>query len=99
MPTPSPAFRLWEHNLLFLSQPRRWPHWPFLPLVRRRPGQPDEEGVVFDALGCCDLAGYSATVLRCTYFLLPATLEELLRLPRETFDAPEEVFEAGWRID
>ena len=62
-------------------------------------GQAEEYGVLFDALGCCDLAGYSASVLLSNYFLLPATLEELLRLPRETFDAPEEVFEAGWRVD
>jgi hypothetical protein len=99
MPTPSPAFRLRELNLLFLSQPRRWSLWPFLPLVKRLPGQAEEYGVLFDALGCCDLAGFSASVFLSNYFLLPGTLDELLRLPRETFDAPEEVFEAGWRVD
>jgi hypothetical protein len=32
-------------------------------------------------------------------FLLPDELDKLLATPREVFDAPEEVFDAGWRVD
>ena len=50
-------------------------------------------------MGVHDLAGYSATVFLTNLFLLPERLDEFLALSRETFDTPEEVFDAGWRID
>jgi hypothetical protein len=31
--------------------------------------------------------------------LLPRTEEQFLALPRETFDTPEEIAAAGWRVD
>jgi len=43
--------------------------------------------------------GFSATVVLSNLFLLPRTLDEFLALPRETFDTPEEVFDAGWCVD
>jgi hypothetical protein len=52
-----------SRTLYFLTHPQLWECWPFLPVMRRRPGQTEEElGVVFDALGACGLAGFSATV-------------------------------------
>ena len=52
MSTTTPAS---EHdrarNLLFMTRPALWPQWPFLPLVRRRPGRADECGVLCDVLG------------------------------------------------
>ena len=36
--SPPADLPLRPHNLLFLRQPRLWPLWPFLPLVRRRAG-------------------------------------------------------------
>jgi hypothetical protein len=86
-------------NLLFLASPGLWPAWPFLPLVRRKPGAAEECGLLCDAWRLCGLPGYSATVFHANLFLLPRRLEELLRLPREAFDTPEEVYAAGWRID
>ena len=51
MPThQSPEQALRARNLLFLSDPRLWPEWPFLPLLRRRPGAEEEYGVLLDAL-------------------------------------------------
>jgi hypothetical protein len=55
--------------------------------------------VVFDALGACQLAGYSATVFLTNLFLMPPSLDDFLALPHETFDTPEEVFAAGWIVD
>jgi hypothetical protein len=100
MPTPhAPDPSLRARNLLFLSDPRLWPEWPFLPLVRRRPGHEEEYGVLLDALGACGLPGRSATVYLANLFELPPTLDAFLALPHETFDLPEEVFHAGWTID
>jgi hypothetical protein len=88
-----------ERSLLFLTRPDLWPHWPFLPLVRRRPGAPEFYGVAFDALRAAGLPGYSATVFLSNLFELPPTLSGLLALPRECFDAPEEILDAGWSVD
>ena len=92
-----PADRL--RNLTFLSRSSLWTTWPFLSLVRRRPGQELECGVLYDARQNSGRMGYSATIFLCNIFLLPATEEELLALPKEVHDTPEEVYDAGWRID
>ncbi len=86
-------------TLYFLTHPGQWPHWPFLPVVRRRTGHDEELGVVFDALGRCGLTGHSSTVYLVNLFLIPRTLNGFLALPHETFDTPEEVFEGGWMVD
>ncbi len=86
-------------NLLFLATPALWPAWPFLPLVRRLPGREEECGLLYDVLHLSGRTGYSASVFLVNLFALPATEEEFLALPRETFDSPEEVYAAGWRVD
>ena len=58
-----------------------------------------ELGLRFDALGAAGLTGFSATVFMVNLFTLPRTLPEFLALPREVFDAAEELLAAGWRID
>src|SRR4029453_3428897 len=85
-------------NLLFFTRPDLWPTWPFLALVRRRRGRPVDYGVVFDALASWGLPGYSASVFFVNLFLLPPTLDGLLSLPREVFDPPEELADAGWVV-
>jgi hypothetical protein len=52
-------------NLHFLREPKLWPQWPFLALMRRRPGREEEYGVLYDALGASGRVGYSATVFLC----------------------------------
>jgi len=88
-----------QRNLLFLTQPKRWTTWPFLPVVRRKPGQEDEYGVLFDAKTTCGLLGYSSTVFLCNYFELPPTLDQFLALPKEVFDNAEELADADWTVD
>ena len=88
-----------QRSLFFLTRPDLWPHRPFLPLVRRRPGEEEELGVVFDALHAMDLPGYSSTVVFCNLLMLPPTLGEFLDLPKEVFDSPEDLIAAGWRVD
>jgi hypothetical protein len=88
-----------SRTLYFLSRPKEWPLWPFLPMVRRPPGTEEELGVVFDALGACDLTGYSSTVFQTNFFALPPRLDDLLALPRQVFDTPDEVANAGWGVD
>jgi hypothetical protein len=88
-----------SRNLLFLRTPRLWPHWPFLPVVRRRPGSDADYGVLYDALHAAGRPGYSATVFLANLFCLPPTVEAFLDLPHEVYDTPEELYAAGWRID
>jgi len=86
-------------NLLFLTTPELWQTWPFLPVMRKRPGCEQEYGVVCDLLHFSGRAGFSASVFLCNIILMPQTEPEILQLPREVFDSAEEVYAAGWRID
>jgi hypothetical protein len=86
-------------TLAFLACPDVWQFWPFLPLVRRKPDGVEELGVAYDALHARGLPGYSTTVFLTNLFCLPQTLEELLALPKESYDAPEELVDAGWGVD
>jgi hypothetical protein len=88
-----------ERSLLFITQPRLWTLWPFLPLVKRPPGQHEVCGVLFDAMAECGLPGYSATVILTNVFLMPEDRTALLALPKEVFDRPEEIVDAGWYVD
>ena len=84
--------------LVFLTRPSLWPAWPYLPVVRRRRGV-EELGVLFDFRGTSGRTGYSATVFVTNLFLAPADELELLLLPREVYDTPEELADAGWDVD
>ena len=100
MSTPTAdALRAHQRNLLFFRDPRRWPAWPFLPLVRRRPGRAEELGLLFDAVGAVGRYGLSATVFISNLFRLPKKLDEFLALPHETYDTADEVAAAGWTVD
>ena len=99
MTTPIGACNERRRNLCYLGRPDLWPLRPFLPLVRHRPNTEDELGLLYDAVGDSQRYGLSATVYLTNLFLLPSTLEELLQMPHETYDRPEEIYEAGWRID
>jgi hypothetical protein len=86
-------------NLYFMRNPSLWGEWPFLPVMRPRPGVEDECGVLYDARGRSGKLGYSCTVFLENLFLLPPTEAEILQLPHETYDTPEELFDAGWTVD
>jgi len=88
-----------KRNLLFLSNASLWPNWPYLPVIRRRPGQEEEYGVLFDALSACNVPGFSATVFLTNVHTIPRQLDALLALPKEIYDRPEEIETAGWRVD
>jgi hypothetical protein len=95
--TTGPAADRGRH-LLFLATPALWPSWPFLPLVRRRPGGAEELGLLFDA-AAAGVPDRRYAVRHANLFLLPATLAEFLALPAEIYDSAEAVFAARWRID
>lgn len=86
-------------DLYYFTHPEHWATWPFLPLIRRRPNGEEDLGLLYDARGRSGLYGYSCTVLMCNLFLMPAPEAELLALPRECFDTPEEMAQAGWCVD
>ena len=85
-------------NLLYLRSPELWAAWPFLPLVRRRPGHEEECGLLYDVFHSKGVPGHGATVFFGNLFLLPRE-DEFLNLPREVYDNLEEVYAAGWRVD
>jgi hypothetical protein len=85
-------------HLLLVSTPMLWPAWPFLPVIRRTAGR-EELGLLFDAMGTASKTGYSATVFFANLYLLPPTFEEFLALPKEVYDAAEELIGNGWRVD
>jgi hypothetical protein len=86
-------------NLYFMRNPSLWEEWPFLPVMRRRPGAGEECGVLYDAQGKSGTPGYAATVFLENYFLLPPTEAEILKLLHYTYATPEDVFTAGWTLD
>ncbi|MBA4192786.1 MAG: hypothetical protein C0467_32890 [Planctomycetaceae bacterium] len=89
--------RVRDRTVLFVATPALWPAWPFLPLVRRSDGR-EELGVLFDSRSA-GLTGLSARVHFTNLFSLPASLNEFLALPHETFDTAEELAQAGWLVD
>ncbi len=99
MPPAAAEDRLRARNLRFMGKPSLWPVWPFLPLMRRKPGKEEEYGLLYDAFTMSGKTGFSSTVFFCNLFQVPTTEEELLGLPHETYDRPEEIFDAEWRID
>jgi hypothetical protein len=86
-------------DLLFFRNPDLWPTWPFLAVVRHKPGGEMDCGVLYDFAQTSGRTGYQCTVFLCNIFLLPGTEEELVALPREVFDTWEEVSAAGWAVD
>src|SRR5262245_28915399 len=95
-PGPRPAG---PRDLLYFRTPGLWPTWPFLPVIRRRPGGAVECGLLYDFRGTSGRCGYSATVIHGNLFLVPATEEGLLALPREVYDTADELAAAGWVVD
>jgi hypothetical protein len=86
-------------NLWWFRTPTLWSNWPFLPLVRHPPDGDCELGLLYDACGASGTFGFSATVFLANLFVLPRAEAEFLPLPRCVYDTPEEIFEAGWRVD
>ena len=62
-------------HLLFVTTPALWPAYPFLPVVRRRPGEEEEYGLLFDFFGTGGRTGLSSAVFFCNLFALPRTLD------------------------
>ena len=91
--------RVQVRNLLFMSTPQLWPLWPFLALMRRRPGCEEECGLLYDIFHINGLTGYSCTVFLSNIFFTPSSQEEFLLLPKEVYDTVEEMYAAGWRVD
>jgi hypothetical protein len=86
-------------DLHFLRTPSLWPTWPFLALVRRRPGQEIEFGVMYDFAGTSGRTGFGSTVFLSNLFLMPQNEDEMILQPREVFDNADEIVAADWRVD
>jgi hypothetical protein len=83
-----------------MSKPALWPAWPFLPLIRRKPGVEEEDcGLLYDPPTVTETPRPGVTVYLGNLFALPKTESQFLALPREEYDSPEAAFESGWRVD
>ena len=99
MPAPWPAPRAaGPRDLLYFASPELWPAWPFLPLIRHRAGDLDC-GLLCDPCLTAGAGGPRLRVVLCNLFLLPDSLGGFLALPREEFDSPLQVAQAGWVVD
>jgi hypothetical protein len=94
-----PDSREQDRNLLFMATPDLWTVWPFLPLMRRKPGCEEECGVMYDLYHLSGQTGFSCTVFFTNLFLLPPDQEQFLALPKEIYDTVEDIYAAGWRVD
>ena len=66
----------------------------------RRPADGELEcGLLYDILHLSGRTGFSSTVFLTNIFLMPKNEIDLLALPKETFDTPEEMAAAGWCVD
>ena len=97
--TSEPPVRSPMRDLHFMAERSLWAVWPFLPLVRRRPPDDVECGLLFDAESVCGVNGYRCAVFATNLYTLPPGLDEFLALPKEVFDTFDEVYAAGWRVD
>jgi hypothetical protein len=97
-PTEQPR-KATARDLFYFTHPQHWSPWPFLPMVRRHADGELECGLLFDLLHLRGRAGFSSTVFLANIFEMPATEDEFLALPKETFDTPEEMAAAGWVVD
>jgi hypothetical protein len=95
----APPLRGIARDLLYLRTPALWPTWPFLALMRRRPGQEEEYGVMYDFRGTSGRTGFGATVFISNLFLMPRNEEEIIALPHEMFDNADEIVAAHWHVD
>jgi hypothetical protein len=85
-------------TLYLLTNRQEWNCWPFLPVIRRSSGS-EEFGVVFDCLRAGGPAGFSCAVWKVNLFMMPPQMEQFLMLPKEVFDTPDELADAGWVVD
>jgi hypothetical protein len=94
-----PPHKATARNLFIFAHPENWTLWPYLPVVRRHADGTMDYGVLYDALHATGRTGFSSTVLLGNIFLLPQTEAEMVALPKEVFDAAEEIAAAGWTVD
>ena len=99
MGTASPKMSLHQRNLRFLAAPDLWPNWPYLPLMRRCPGQEEEFGVLFDVMKVFEVAGYTSTVFISEHLLHARRTRSDARTAQRSFRHPRKIFAAGWRVD
>jgi hypothetical protein len=97
-PTEQPL-KATARDVFFFTHPELWPTWPYLPVVRRHADGTMDYGVLYDAMHSTGRTGFSSTVFRTNYFLMPKDEDEFLSLPREIFDTADEMAAAGWRVD
>ena len=99
MSAPQPRLEGPARDLYFFRNPQLWPVWPYLPVIRRKPHDEEDLGILYDFAHTSGRTGFGSTVFLTNIVFVPDTEEELLALPKEVFDTFEEVRAAGWCVD
>ena len=99
MTAPQPRLEGPARDLYFFRNPQLWPVWPYLPVIRRKPNDEEDLGILYDFAHTSGRTGFGSTVFLTNIVFVPDTEEELLALPKEVFDAMDEVRAAGWCVD
>jgi len=74
----------------FIKDDSRWPHWPILPLKRKKKDG-SEMGVI--------AIGRETTVLLTNMFTMPRTDKEYDALAKLNYETVEDVVTDGWIVD
>jgi hypothetical protein len=101
MTTPSVYVRrATARDLRFFQNPQLWVCHPFLPLSRVAQDSKERQlGVLYDARGVSGTYGYACTVFLANMFFLPPTEQQILALPKVTYDTFDELADDGWCVD
>lgn len=81
----------------FLGLPQLWPEYgSYRALLHLHHPQRRVEGVLIDLFHQYRIPGYSATVWLVPPSRIPNDVQALLQIPKEVFDTPLEIVQAGW---
>ena len=85
--------------LEMMANPRLWPCYPILPLVRDQPSGFRDLGLLTNL----SIAGADFNVANSVFLanmlFMPQNPKEFLKLPREEYPSFDAILDAGWRVD
>jgi hypothetical protein len=87
-----------KRDLDMLKHPERWPHWPFLPMCKGKPGPMATTGLVVDLeCGVDDHHAAQPTVYLANIFSLSSV--KLSKAEKIEYPTLEAMLADGWWVD
>ena len=88
-----------ERCLAMMANPRLWPCYPILPLIRDQPSGFRDLGLMTNASIPGARFNVSNAVFLANMLFMPLNPKEFLELPREEYPNLDAILDAGWRVD